>query len=211
MCNYILKGGLIMCGRYWVRQCPELDDIIKEMSKTSLYKKWNEISPVKKYGEICPTDVTAVIASDSRGIRSVFPMKWGYDIGKVIINARVETASIKPLFREDWLRHRCIIPASWYFEWEHVKGNDGKVHITDKYMIHPKNSLTWLCGLYTIKDELPYFTILTRSPCKDIEFINDRMPLILPANHINDWINPYNSPDDMIQYAITDMAFEKSS
>ena len=37
----------------------------------------------------------------------------------LLLNARSETAAEKPAFREDWRRHRCIVPATYYFEWEH--------------------------------------------------------------------------------------------
>jgi hypothetical protein len=42
------------------------------------------------------------------------------------MNARTETAPVKPTFKEAWASHRCIIPASWYYEWEHLTGNDGR-------------------------------------------------------------------------------------
>jgi putative SOS response-associated peptidase YedK len=75
---------------------------------------------LKTRGEIRPADVAPVLAPDRNGAVSVFPMKWGYSGRSLLINARVETAAVRPSFREDRVRHRCIAPASWYFEWEDV-------------------------------------------------------------------------------------------
>ena len=89
-------------------------------------------------------------------------MKWGYTGKTLLINARVETASEKPTFRDDWKSHRCIVPASYYFEWVHLRSNDGKTTTGDKYVIQPKgSSVTWLCGLYRIEEGLPVFVVLS--------------------------------------------------
>ena len=76
--------------------------------------------------DIRPTDLAPVIAPDRNGQPAIFPMQWGYNARSLLINARVETAAEKPTFREDWIRHRCIIPASGYYEWEHLSAPDSK-------------------------------------------------------------------------------------
>ena len=122
------------------------------------------------------------------------------------MNARSETAAVKPTFREDWARHRCIVPASWYFEWEHLQGKDGRKKIGDKFRIQPKDSaMTWLCGLYRIEDGLPVFVVLTREPAPEIRFIHDRMPLIMPEEMVKEWIRPDRKPEELMPYALTEM------
>ncbi|MBP5295110.1 MAG: SOS response-associated peptidase [Lachnospiraceae bacterium] len=141
-------------------------------------------------------------------------MRWGFQIPgrSLLVNARVETASEKPTFREAWQRHRCIIPASWYYEWEHLVGNNGRKKTGDKYLIQPKDSrLTWLCGLYRIEEGLPVFTILTREPSEELRRIHDRMPLILPEERIVEWITPDARPEAVLPFALTDMYLEKQS
>ena len=201
-----------MCCRYWTEESPELREIVEEMNRSPLIAKWQETARIKTYGEMRPADVVPVIAPDRSGNRAVFPMKWGFSGKSLLMNARTETAGTKPTFKEAWKRRRCIVPASWYFEWEHLAGNNGKKRTGDKYMIQPKDSsMTWLCGLYRIEEGLPVFVILTREPGEELRFIHDRMPLILPEQYINDWIRPDGNPEELLSRALTDMVFEKST
>ena len=199
-----------MCCRYWTDESPELRPIVEEMNRSPLMRKWQDKAKVKSYGEIFPTDVVPVIAPNRSGLRTVYPMKWGYSGKSLLMNARSETAAEKPTFRDDWARHRYIVPASWYFEWEHYPGSDGKKHTGDKYLIHPKDSaVTWLCGLYRIENGLPVFVILTREPGETIRFLHDRMPLIMPDELVTEWIRPDRKPEELLPRALTDMDFEK--
>ena len=198
-----------MCCRYWADESPELRAIVEEMNRSPLVRKWNEKTGIITHGEVRPANVVPVIAPDRTGTRAVFPMKWGYSGRTLLLNARTESASAKPSFREDWKKHRCIIPASWYFEWEHRVGSDGKVHTGDKYMIQPREStMTWLCGLYRIEEGLPVFVILTREPGPQIRFIHDRMPLIMPECLVDEWIRPDARPEELLPHALTDMIYE---
>ena len=229
-----------MCCRYWADESLELRAIVEEMNRSVLVSRWQKTAAIKTYGEIYPTDVVPVIAPDRSGSRAVFPMKWGFTGRSLLINARSETAGSKPTFKESWERRRCIVPASWYFEWEHLRENDGRPRtgedfaaeplserdpsnarpsklggrspdLTRKYRIRPKDSsMTWLCGLYRIEEGLPVFTVLTREPGEEIRFIHDRMPLILPERYIDDWIRPDTKPEELLGEALTDMAFEKT-
>ena len=162
--------------------------------------------------DIRPTDLAPIIAPDRNGQPAVFPMQWGYNARSLLINARVETAAEKPTFREDWIRHRCIIPASGYYEWEHLSAPDSKPKTGDKYAIYPVHStMTWLCGLYRIEAGLPHFVVLTREPADSIRFIHDRMPLLLSEDYLSSWLAPTTNPVGLLQHAITDMTFLKIS
>ena len=200
-----------MCCRYWTDASPELRPIVEKMNESPLVGKWQKTAGIKTYGEIRPSDVVPVLAPDRSGKRSVFPMKWGFSGRSLLMNARSETAASRPMFRDAWAAHRCIVPASYYFEWEHLVRDDGKTRTGDKYRIQPRGSnVTWLCGLYRIENGLPVFVILTREPSSSVRFIHDRMPLIMPDELADEWIRPDVKPEDLIGRAVTDLVFQKA-
>ena len=201
-----------MCCRYFVELSPELRPIVEEMNRSPLADKWRQTQEIKTYGEIFPADVVPVIAPDRRGQRAVYPMRWGFREKTLLMNARAESAATRPTFRKAWAGQRCIVPASWYFEWEHLTDGAGRKKTGTRYMIQPKGSqMTWLGGLYRIEDGLPVFVILTREASADIRFIHDRMPLILPEHLIGEWIRPDGDPEALLSAALTEMNFERSA
>ena len=205
-----------MCTRYFMDDAPsELSDIIEAAMKSPLADKFRTkfSRPMISNGEVRPTDIVPVLAPNKNGIRTVYPMRWGFknpNHDSTVFNARVETAGNKPTFKDAWKSHRCIIPATYYFEWEHFKSPDGKTKTGDKYAIQPNGAtVTWLCGLYRIEDGFPVFVMLTKEPSDSVSFIHDRMPLVLPEDKISAWINPKTAPGTLLQYSINDMIAEK--
>ncbi len=211
-----------MCTRYLMELSPELRPIIEAARHSSLTGKMVDQlgKALKTEGEVRPTDMVPVIAPDKKGVQQIYPMIWGFSfpgMDRPIVNARVETAPEKPSFKEGWKKRRCIIPASYYFEWDHIQvGN--RMKVKDKYAIQPRNQqVTWLAGLYRIQQtdngfQYPVFTVLTRKPSVDLEKIHDRMPVILAEDVIADWINPATFVSDVKKIAensLTDMIIEK--
>ncbi len=200
-----------MCGRYYLSESEETAPWIEKMMQSSLIQQWQKTTGVKTSGEVRPTDVAPVIATNRAGNLSVFPMKWGFAGKSLLINARVETAGEKPTYRDAWKSHRCIIPASYYYEWEHLTSADGKKKTGDKYTLQPTGSTaTWLCGLYRFEYELPVFVILTREADESIRYIHDRMPVMMPKDLINEWIRPDADPGELVKEALTDIYAERA-
>ena len=203
-----------MCGRYWIERSEEIDDIINQAERSPILDLMHGLSShaLVSSGEIRPADLVPVIAPDRQGMRAVFPMRWGFPGKSLVINARVETSSEKRLFQDAWRAHRCIVPASCYFEWEHLTRNDGKKVTGDKYMIRPAGEQnTWLCGLYRIENGFPEFVILTKEAAQEIRFIHDRMPLIMPKSRVEEWIRPDAVPEELLPYAVSDVRYEKAA
>ena len=183
------KGRGLMCTRFYVepayytpiitraQKLKLADDMMRYLSK-----------PLTMSGEMRPTDVAAVLAPNKEGNVSVFPMLWGFSheaTDAPIVNCRLETASQKEMWKDSWFRRRCVIPSSWYFEWEHFRSPDGKKKkVGDKYLIQPKGSHTiLLAGLYRIEERngvnCPVFAVITRDATEELRSIHDRMPVIL--------------------------------
>jgi len=209
-----------MCTRFYADIDKELKPIIAS-AKQAPFAQQMTISlsrPLTMCGEIKPTDIAAVIAPAKNGKRSVFPMQWGFHVDGLkapLVNARIETASAKPTFRDSWQHRRCVIPASWYYEWQHYTAPDGRRKTGEKYAIHPGNEkITWLAGLYRFEElngfRYPVFAVLTREPAATVRSIHDRMPLILPENAIDEWIAPDGKPENIITSAVTDLLLEKA-
>lgn len=186
---------------------PELRELVKEMNRSRLAEQFRngKTEALKAEGEIFPSAILPVMASSKAGNERIFPMKWGFSQrGKTIINARVETAREKPTFREAWLRHRCIIPVSWYYEWEHRENNEPG----QKYAIRTEQpGLMMLAGLYRMEAGFPAFVILTRPAHEKLKWMHNRMPVILPDEEVKKWICPGMNPDETVRNCLTDLSW----
>ena len=190
-----------MCGRYYIPDedsAAELKEIIDQINRR------HNAGPVLKTGEIAPSDTAPVLANNRSLAVTPFAMKWGYTMsnGKLVFNARSETASEKPLFRDGMTQRRCLVPAAHYFEWE----KRGREKI--KYAIKPADvSVLYMAGIYRIENGIPVFSILTREPASSISFIHDRMPVILPREFTTDWLNPRFKAEEVLRSATLDISF----
>lgn len=209
-----------MCTRFYADLDKELKPFVDAARQASFAEQMMiELSrPLSMSGEIRPTDIAAVIAPARNGQRAVFPMQWGFSINGLktpIVNARIESAAEKPAFRDSWYRRRCVIPASWYYEWQHYKTSDGRMRTGEKYAIQPRDSeITWLAGLYRFEEKgkfrYPVFVVLTREPCEAVSTIYDRMPVILPESAVDEWIALDGKPDEIAERSLIDVLIEKS-
>ena len=213
-----------MCTRYFYDNSKaELAEYYEAAKNSPIGQKFAVVlsKPVVEYGEVRPTDVVPVLAPNKAGEPTVFAMKWGFTMelpktsntgnkGSLIVNARVETADAKPSFKALWRERRCIIPCSYYFEWKHYKDSStGKTVTKEKYMIQPTGEeITYLAGLYRIEEGYPVFVVLTTTPTLLLSEIHDRMPVLLPKEHIEEWIRPKTNPSEILPYMIQDTFME---
>ena len=195
-----------MCGRYYIAE----DDMTEELVRIiDAINRKNTPEGLKTSGEIFPSDVVPVLANSRKQDVQPFAMRWGYSYpgNRPIINARSETASTKPMFKDGMLQRRCLVPASHYFEWQKTDGR--KI----KHAIRPVNShMLYLAGIYHLENHdgvvVPTFTVLTREAAPGIAFIHHRMPVMLPNEYVSDWLNTNYKADEVIQSALLDMEFQ---
>ena len=101
-----------------------------------LYRLTSPASNVQPSYNVCPTDTVNVVTS-SDDTRILQPMRWGLvprwwskplkELMRLsTFNARVETVTTKPFFREAFKRTRCVIPASGYY------GQDDDKELSDR-------------------------------------------------------------------------------
>lgn len=110
-----------MCGRFTLQYNKEM---LSEIFGIPIVQ---DIQP--RYN-IAPTQQVAVIRTHPDGTRHLDFLKWGLipswskdpSIGHKLINARSETAHEKPSFKYDLHHHRCLIPASGFYEWQETGG-----------------------------------------------------------------------------------------
>ena len=207
-----------MCCRYYMEESPELKPFVDAANRSQLTSRMVDklARPLTTSGEIRPTNICVTVAPDRNGKRTAYPMIWGYT-GKesYLFNARVESAGEKAMWKESLERRRCIIPCSWYFEWEHLRSADGKMKTGQKYMLQPTGAtMTLMAGIYRIEEDgFPHFSILTQEPGNEIRFIHDRMPVILDAQSAGAWIRPGIEMAEIKEIAagaLTGMMFEKA-
>ncbi len=192
-----------MCGRYYIEDNDSIEELraIQEVQRKQLERNQGEMV---KTGEIFPSDVVPVIANNRQLVPTPFAMKWGYSLpdGKLIINARSETAAEKPMFHDGMFNRRCLIPATNYFEWE----KRGKEKV--KYAIRPSGRLMlYMAGVYRIENGKAVFSILTREPVEQISFIHDRMPVILPSTVKDAWLDLQRPASEVLHYASLEMDY----
>lgn len=195
-----------MCGRFYIESDDTPEELVEVLNRAELFgKKADEHFRLPR-GEVRPGDCAAVIAMNRAAQRSAFPMKWGFRTDRqLLINARSETAAVKPTFRDSMRDRRCLIPASAYFEWDH------REKPLKKYRFAlPDAPLIYLAGLYRFEPEtaLPVFTVLTRDAAPEIACFHDRMPVIIPPPLHAQWLDRSLPPAAVLEAAQTHVVWQ---
>ncbi len=182
-----------MCGRFsFVAEDALILERFGIRVRTAIYKA--------RYN-CAPTQNLAVISNVSPGEMQYFRWglipSWAKDIsmGSKLINARGETITEKPSFRNAFKNRRCLVPATGFFEWRRDREKT-------PFNIRLKSREPfcfagvwdkWVTGDGEI---IHSFSIITTSPNALMEQIHDRMPVILLKQDESRWIS--REPDPLL-------------
>jgi putative SOS response-associated peptidase YedK len=141
-----------------------------------------------------------VVVLEQEGDRTLEQLKWGLvpswskdaEIGNRMINARAETITEKPSFREAFKSRRCVIPTSGFYEWQKATGGNTKQPF---YFYLKEKEVFGFAGLWETwidkqtGEELETCTIITTEANEVLKPVHERMPVILNAESYDEWLD----------------------
>jgi putative SOS response-associated peptidase YedK len=193
-----------MCGRFTLHLA-ELGDLRALLGvQRVLIAEWQpryNIAP----GQLAPV----VVGGDER---TLLPLRWGMVTGtgpsadrvQTRINARVENVARAPMFRDAFRTHRCIVPATGFFEWRAETGPRKK----QPFWIRPADggplalAGVWSSSVSRDGEVIDSFVILTTDAHGVVRGIHDRMPLSLHGADVERWLGAGVFPTDALQQLV---------
>jgi putative SOS response-associated peptidase YedK len=157
----------------------------------------NRLDDVVARYNIAPGQLVPVIVAQSPN--RVVLMRWGLiphwakdeKTRFKMINARVETLTQKPAYRDLLRKKRCLVPASGFYEWQ-AAGQE-KV----PFYIHPTSyDFMAFAGLYDTwtnpkGQDIATFTIITQDADPFMARLHNRMPVVLQRELEDEWLAPH--------------------
>jgi len=147
---------------------------------------------------VAPTD-EALVVVQREDRRAVTAYRWGLiphwatdaKVGSRMFNARAETLTVSPAFREAFGRRRCLVPVDSFYEWK----REGTIR--QPYRISQADGRPLaLAGLWTgwhdpsTETVRRTFTIVTTTPNEVLSDLHDRMPVVVPEDAWARWLAP---------------------
>lgn len=168
-----------------------------------LYKLSDKIAPTTNFQprfNICPTTQVDAVVDD--GERKLLQMRWGLipswwsrtlkDLKLATFNARAETVDTKPFFKAAFRKKRCIIPASGYYEWQHI---DGDKKPQPWYFTQKTSPIISIAGIWDEWQDresgntIQSCAMIITEPNSLVAEVHDRMPVILQPEQFESWLS----------------------
>jgi putative SOS response-associated peptidase YedK len=189
-----------MCGRF------TLTATIEEIMDRFEVQSFLEQEYYSPSYNIAPSQSVLAVINDGKSNRMGF-LKWGLiptwakdmSIGNKMINARAETLSEKPSFRNAFKKKRCLIIADSFYEW---KRHDDKSKTPMRIQLKAKK-LFAMAGIWenwkSPEGKALYScSVITTGPNELMKDIHDRMPAILKPDDEKIWLDPSISDLDYL-------------
>ncbi len=158
----------------------------------------NQVPDLTPRYNVAPSQQVPVIGAKASGSgRGLALFKWGFvphwsqdpKSGPKPVNAKSESVADSSAFRDSFRQRRCLIPADGFYEWRTTP--EGKMplhfHVKDR-------GLFAFAGLWDLwrgeSEKLFSCAILTTSANGVVRSVHDRMPVILPADAWDRWLDP---------------------
>ncbi len=105
------------------------------------------------------------------------------------INARMETLTEKPAFRQAFKKQRCLVVADGYYEWKQI----GKIK-QPYFICLPQRELFAFAGLW---DQDTCAIITKPSVQTALNTVHERMPIILAKDSYAAWLEPKTAVQEL--------------
>ena len=149
---------------------------------------------------VCPTDPVDTVV-EHEGQRNLEVMRWGLipfrwskplkELRLATFNARVETVTTKPFFREPFKKRRCLMPVSGYFEWQDTPSGKQPWYFTAR----DGSPLLTAAGLWDAwnnketGERTKSCTMIITKPNDFVAEVHDRMPVLLMPEQFEHWLS----------------------
>ena len=176
-----------MCGRYVITSPPAAIRALFGYAEQPNFPPRHNVAPTQ------PIPIVRL----AEGKRQFALMRWGLipawvkdpKTFSLLINARAESVLDKPAFRNAMRRRRCLIPADGFYKWREAGGRK------QAYFVRRNDAAPFaFAGLYETwtgpnGEELDTAAIVTTKANRTLSVIHDRMPVILPADAFDLWLD----------------------
>jgi putative SOS response-associated peptidase YedK len=174
-----------MCGRFNLRLTPaELQEFFDVVRGVPEFRPRYNIAPTQDILYVVQADDGRECKIGPWGIRPV----WKPTVP--LINARAETVFTSRAFKKSATTRRCLVPVSGFYEWQTI----GKVK--QPYHITLKSGDPIAFAAFT--DETESVCTMTISPNAEMATIHDCMPVILPREAWDTYLDPTVTDPDVI-------------
>ncbi len=197
-----------MCGRF---VAPDIAAIERawHLGRRNLGNPFEGIDPGPRFNVFPTTPILFLPPSDEPGKLDLGRARWGFIPhwwksprlpARTNHIARIEEASIKPMWRDAWRQSRCLIPAQGWYEWRDAgrsaRASGKTAKAKQPYHLRRRDSKPFcFAGLMSSwtdpgsREEIVSCAMLTADAIGGFAGVHERMPVVLPDEAFSRWLS----------------------